>query len=157
LTTFSGLYVDTNPLIYAFEGTDSEDNLAIAKLIETLGPTSLVTSELTLSEMLVKPFETNDTERVRRYKALLQQDGNGVIKVQPISTSILIEAAWHRGVQRDLFGQKLKLFDAIHVATATFWGCSHFLSNDTGIKMPDNLIEVKPQRLAIEALLAQLA
>lgn len=157
LTKFSGLYIDTNALIYAFEAAETEDNLAIAKLIETLGRNSVTTSELTLSEMLVKPFATNDIPRIHRYKALLQREGNGVLTVYPISTSILVEAAWHRGVQKEHFGRKLKLFDAIHLAPATFWGCSHFLSNDVGIKMPDNLNEVRPTSSAIEALLASVS
>ena len=157
LTKFTGLYVDTNALIYAFEAAETDDNLAIAELIERLGASRITTSEVTLSEILVKPFETNDVPRIRRYKALFQREGNGVLTVYPISTSILVESAWHRGVQKDLFGRKLKLFDAIHLATATFWGCSHFLSNDTRINMPDNLTEVKPNRSAIEAFLASIS
>jgi predicted nucleic acid-binding protein len=156
LPAFLSLYIDTNPLIYAFEGSETENNLAIAKLVETLGPSSLMTSELTLSEMLVKPFEANDAERIRRYKGLLQREGNGVIRVHPVSTSILIEAAWHRGEQSAAFGRKLKLPDAIHLATATFWGCSHFMSKDERFGMPDGITQVRPVRSDIDALMSEL-
>lgn len=153
MTSFSGLYIDTNTLIYAFEGERTNDNLAIQSLIETLGWHALETSELTLSEILVRPLQEGDQPRVKRYKALLQRAGNGYLKVRPVSTSVLVEAAWHRAAQKKSGPDKVLLLDMIHVATATFWGCSHFMTGDDRMRLPDHLQRVRPVSADINALL----
>ncbi|MGL4437991.1 MAG: type II toxin-antitoxin system VapC family toxin [Bosea sp. (in: a-proteobacteria)] len=153
MTSFSSIYVDTNAFIYAFEGEKTDDNLAVRNTLETLGPLSLETSELTLAEMLVKAFQENDQARVRRYKALFQLEGNGYFKVRTVSMNILVGAAWHRGIQQVMPGKERKLYDSIHVATASFWGCSHFMTSDRRIRLPDNMARVNPTRADIDGFL----
>jgi predicted nucleic acid-binding protein len=139
VTRLRNLYVDTNAFVYAFEGNDEQLGLALQRLFAKLGPLAMTTSELTLSEMLVKPYQNGETERVRRYKALFQLAGNGFMKVVPVGTEVLSRAAGHRATQKAHFNRKLSLPDAIHLATADFWGCTHFMTNDDRIWPYDDL------------------
>lgn len=91
----------------------------------------VVTSEITLAECLVKPFADKDIFAVEAYMAFLgEQPG---LPVVPISRSILLSAARLRAET------KLKLPDAIHVATAKWAECSAFITNDRGIRHEDGL------------------
>ncbi len=90
-----------------------------------------MTSEITLAECLVKPFADKDIFAVETYMALLgEQPG---LPVVPISRPILLSAAQLRAEM------KLKLPDAIHVATAKWAECSAFITNDRRIKHNDGL------------------
>lgn len=91
----------------------------------------VVTSEITLAECLVKPFADKDIFAVETYMALLGEQPS--LPVVPISRSILLSAAQLRAET------KLKLPDAIHVATAKWAECSAFVTNDRGIKHDDAL------------------
>jgi len=91
----------------------------------------VVTSEITLAECLVKPFADKDIFAVETYMALLGEQPS--LPVVPISRSILLSAAQLRAET------KLKLPDAIHVATAKWAECSAFVTNDQGIKESDDL------------------
>lgn len=69
-----------------------------------------VTSELTLAEVLVKPFQANQTELQQIYVETLQASDS--LTMVPISRTALIEAARLRAQHASL-----KLPDAIHAAT----------------------------------------
>lgn len=91
----------------------------------------VVTSEITLAECLVKPFADKDIFAVETYMSLLgEQPGLPVI---PISRPILLSAAQLRAET------KLKLPDAIHVATAKWAECSVFVTNDREIRHSNSL------------------
>lgn len=91
----------------------------------------VVTSEITLAECLVKPLADKNIFAVETYMALLgEQPGLPVI---PISRPILLSAAQLRAETR------LKLPDAIHVATAKWADCSAFITNDRRIKEDDGM------------------
>lgn len=91
----------------------------------------MATSEITLAECLVKPFADKDIFAVETYMTLL--GGQPDLPVIPISRQILLSAAQLRAET------KLKLPDAIHVATAKWAECSAFITNDRGIKHDDGL------------------
>jgi uncharacterized protein len=117
------IYLDTNILIYAVEGQNEWSGLTKElflridrKLLRT------VTSELALAEVLVKPIARNDTVVIDKYRELLAPDS--VIDVLPVGRSILSQAAQLRA------SLKLKLFDAIHVATARAAQCDLFMTHD---------------------------
>ena len=117
------VYLDTNIFIYALEGyPDFVDELT--ELFESLdeGNLSAVTSELTLAEVLVRPFIDGNTQRQTAYQQALQS--SDVLEVVPVSRDVLIEAARLRSVAN------LRLPDAIHGATARLTGCGTFLTND---------------------------
>lgn len=122
----SSLYIDTNIFIYAFEGfPEYADKLR--ELFEAIdsGDVKAVTSELTLAELLVKPFMDANTQRQSFYRDTIQN--SDLLSVCPVSRDILIDAARLRSLS------SLRLPDAIHVATASSAGCTFFLTNDRRI------------------------
>ncbi|NET38343.1 MAG: type II toxin-antitoxin system VapC family toxin [Cyanothece sp. SIO1E1] len=125
LTPIQGerIYLDTNIWIHMFEdvGDFSQALTALFNAIDT-GTFTAITSELTLAEVLVKPIQNNNTAQQEIYaEALTSTDTLSVI---PIERSILVQAAQIRGTT------KLKLPDAIHVATAISNQCTTLLTND---------------------------
>lgn len=91
----------------------------------------VVTSEITLAECLVKPLADKDIFAVETYMAFL--GGQSGLPVIPISRPILLAAAQLRAEIR------LKLPDAIHLATAKWADCSAFITNDQRIKDGDGM------------------
>ena len=81
-----------------------------------------MTSELTLIEVLVKPFRDGNSELQTVYRQAIQSSGE--LSVVPISRDVLVEAAQLRA------NLNLKLADAIHAATALLTECSTFMTND---------------------------
>jgi predicted nucleic acid-binding protein len=130
--TFSSLgstvYLDTNIFIYALEGYQS-----CAAQIESIfnaidnGSIASVTSELTLAEVLVKPYQLGDAKLIDSYHAILSPSDS--LAVLPISRNILIQAAQLRAANSEI-----RLPDAIHAATALSSGCDSFISNDKGLR-----------------------
>jgi predicted nucleic acid-binding protein len=117
------VYLDTNIFIYALEAyPDFVEELI--ELFESLdeGNLTAVTSELTLAEVLVRPFIDGNLERQTAYQQALQS--SEVLEVVPVSRDVLIEAARLRSVAN------LRLPDAIHGATACLTACETFLTND---------------------------
>ncbi len=98
----------------------------------------IVTSELTLAECLVKPIElavsTDDYILHDKYLDLLLSQP-GVQEVFSVTRHILIRAALVRAQLSNLAAKKIKLPDAIHVATALEAQCDTFVTRD------GNLIE----------------
>ena len=99
-----------------------------------VGEVLVVTSELTLAETLVGPIKTNNLLIQQTYRSFLTT--TAVLEVVPISRRILEEAAQLRATS------KLKLPDAIHLATALQSQCDSFLTNDVVYKSL-NLTQVK--------------
>lgn len=126
------VYFDTNVLIYLIENhPDYHDKIVslIAELDE-LGCT-VITSELTLAECLVKPFAENDKQSQAVYKASVKN--SDFMKVKPVTRKVLIEAARLRSVFKN------KLPDSIHLTTALESGCDIFVGNDKKIKVGDHI------------------
>jgi predicted nucleic acid-binding protein len=124
-SSFEGraFYLDTNIIIYAIEGKNSWSDV-LRELFRAVDERAIhtFTSELTVAEVLVKPFELGAIDLVATYEELLAPDS--LIRVIPIDRPILRSAA-------ELCGRmRLKLADAIHVATALQCACEFMLSND---------------------------
>lgn len=125
-------YLDTNVLIAIIEPvmplTDAQAQF-LTQLDE--GETFAVTSELSLSECLVKPYMDGDQRAADAYFALFEaQPGLAVVAV---TREILINAARLRARTR------MALPDAIHVSTAAIAECEIFVSDDRRIRMPSGL------------------
>ena len=122
----SRIYLDAAPIIYSVE-----KHLRYWPILESLwisaknGDIILVTSELTLLEVLVKPVSVNNQPLIEAYESLLIGSD---IDLFPISTSILREAENIRAAHN------LKTPDAIHAATAINSECDHLVANDTGLR-----------------------
>lgn len=125
--TVTRVYLDTNIFIYALEETISLDgSIARFLIAATRGSQSFVTSELSLSELLVKPHREADGILINRYENFIQT--SAWLNVPTVSRSVLAYAAVLRAKNKGL-----KLPDAIHLSTAIGSACSHFLTADTGI------------------------
>lgn len=121
------VYLDTNIIIYAVEGFALLAS-QITALLQAMDDAEIivVTSELTLAEVLVKPLKDGNANVQRAYKTFLQP--TPVLRIIPISLDLLEEAATLRATT------KLRLPDAIHLATANRNGCDSFLTNDDSFK-----------------------
>ena len=126
------IYLDTNVFIYAVEAV-AEYSAAVDALFDLMDRGSIVacTSELTLAEVLAKPFEAGRHDIAQVYEAMLRP--SSWLSVLPIERTVLIEAA---RVQAEL---RLRLPDAIHVATAIAAGCLTVLSNDRRLRVPASI------------------
>ncbi len=126
------VYLDANVLIGIVQALPdlSDRQLALLGDLDE-GRLRAMTSELSLSEVLVGPLQQGDTTTFYAFIALLS--GHGAIAVVPVSREVLVTAARHRAATR------MKLPDAIHVATADVTGCSGFVSVDRGIRLPPGM------------------
>lgn len=123
------LYVDTNLFIYAVE-----EVMPFAPQVQSLfqaadeGSVTLVTSLLTLAEVLVRPYRVGNDDLVSTYRDLLTLPHPNLDAVLP-SAVILANAARLRAATPSLY-----LPDAIHLATAQAAGCHQFLTNDERLR-----------------------
>lgn len=146
------IYLDTNVFIDTFEGRGAVAEALVGLfLAESPGPRQpLVTSELTLSELIVKPLELGRTELVHIYDNWTIT--NEQIEVVPVVRTVLRTAAELRAGDG-----RLKLPDAIHLATAVAVGCTHFLSRDIRLNTPAHIRKVVTSEEAVRALLKELS
>ncbi|ABA22931.1 PilT protein-like protein [Trichormus variabilis ATCC 29413] len=115
--------LDTAPLIYFIEENPNYLNVADA-FFEALfrGEFSVVTSVLTITEVLVYPLRQGNTILAQQYRdILLNSQGLTTIEVFP---DIAETAAQLRA------NHNLRTPDAIQIATAIRGGASFFLTND---------------------------
>jgi predicted nucleic acid-binding protein len=119
------IYLDTNVFIAAVEGDQADVRSAIWRLFAAseLRGGVLVTSELSIAELLVKPLELELAAVVATYSELLT-DGHGLIVI-PVDRDVLVRAAH---IRKD--DKAIRLPDDIHLATADRAGCSVILTND---------------------------
>lgn len=124
LPTGSRIYLDANVWIYALEGyaAYAASLTALFARIDA-GELIAITSELTLAEVLVKPFADGNIALQEIYTETLQ-DRNAVIIV-PVTRDILVNAARLRA-QHPTF----KMPDALHAASALASNARYFISND---------------------------
>ncbi|MCX7015211.1 MAG: type II toxin-antitoxin system VapC family toxin [Candidatus Sumerlaeota bacterium] len=117
------VYLDANIFIYAFEKLP-EFQQEVVDLFHSFdrGDLDAVTSELTLAEILVKPFAAQSIEIVSAYEKAINSSRS--LEVVPVDRAILVQAARLRAKA------KLRLPDAIHLATALRAKCGSFLAND---------------------------
>jgi predicted nucleic acid-binding protein len=121
------IYLDANVLIYAVEGS-ANYAASLEALLDAAdqGAVSLVTSEFTLAEVLVGPMRTGNDEHLAVYEQLLSS--NQSIKLVPVDLSVLRLCAEIRATG------KLRLPDAIHVATAEIARADYFFTEDLRIR-----------------------
>lgn len=130
--TGSVVYLDTNPIIYLTEANPvfRRSITALFKALEAAGA-RLITSELALSEVLVRPLRQNDLELIAQYERLFDT----LLDARPISREVLLLTAQLRAETASL-----KTPDAIHVATATLAEAAVFVSADAGIRgLPESI------------------
>jgi predicted nucleic acid-binding protein len=132
--------LDTAPLIYFIEEHPTYLT-QVEPFFEALdrGELRVVTSTVTLLEVLVQPLRQGDLALMARYRAILL--GIAGLDTIPVSTAIAEEAARLRATHR------LAAPDAIQLATAFVEGADAFLTNDIRFPRP-----VTPQVLVLDEL-----
>ena len=94
IESFTGdhVYLDVNIFIYAVEGFPKYSKLC-ADILQSIEDMKIhaVTSELTLAEVLARPFKDNESGIISVYQDLVRTQFD--LKVVPISREILIDAA----------------------------------------------------------------
>jgi predicted nucleic acid-binding protein len=121
------IYLDANILIYAVEGT-ALHAAGLKALLDAAdqGAVSLATSEFTLAEVLVGPLRTANAEHATIYELLLSSKQR--IDVIPVDRAVLRLCAEIRAAV------KLRLPDAIHLATAELAKSDYFFTEDLRIR-----------------------
>jgi predicted nucleic acid-binding protein len=129
MTAVERVYLDTNVFIMLSEKHHRLQQLLVRMISSQPSekPPKFATSELTLSELLVKPYQAGDDTLINGYESLILN--SEWLDVRPVDRAVLYYAAALRAQYRHL-----KLPDAIHVSSAIGQDCSHFLSDDHGIK-----------------------
>lgn len=140
MTQAGPVYLDANIFIATFEGAPGQ---ALSRELGQLfaqaaaGRLMLATSALTLSEILVRPIALRHETLTRRYLQMFRV-GLPWLNIYPIDQDILIRAAAIRAERR------MKLPDALHVATALEHRVARFLTADMGIGSQDGLDVLRP-------------
>ena len=125
--------MDTAPLICFIE-----ENPAYIEIVDPFfeaverNEFTVVTSIVTLLEVLVHPVRAGDTKLAQRYRDLLFHS-KGLTTIS-LTQEIAEEAARLRGTYR-----KIRTPDAIHIATAINANASFFLTNDMSLPSLSNL------------------
>jgi predicted nucleic acid-binding protein len=130
------VYLDANVVISLVE-TTRPLTVGQAVLVTSIdrGSDIGVTSELTVAETLVYPFRKENADAVDSFLSFLSDRPS--FKTVAISRPVLLRAARIRA------GTRLKLADAIHLATALEAGCTRFLTNDRDFRAGDGIEVVR--------------
>lgn len=117
------VYVDANVIIYRIERVTPYSEITVP-LWEALDADQqqIITSELSVLEVLVKPFQLGNITLVNLFQTVLY--GTLGFTCLPITGQTLKKAAQLRATTG------LKTPDAIHAAAALNAGCSLFITND---------------------------
>jgi predicted nucleic acid-binding protein len=123
------IYLDTNVFIEAVEGRSRLSELVTELLLAfpDRSPQRLVTSELTLSELIVKPIEAKRPDLVQVYDNWTIS--NPYLEVVPVVREVLRDAAILRANDKTL-----RLPDAIHLTTGRGTQCRYSLTKDKRIR-----------------------
>lgn len=145
--TVPRVYLDANVFITAMEhvGARSDHAWWVFASIED-GEIVGVTSELTLSEILVKPLERKAEGIAEAYQQMISPASG--FEVRPVDRAILVGAAHLRAGRRSI-----KLPDAVHIATAQAGGCAFFVSADERIAVPDGMTHLPISPFTIDDVL----
>ncbi|MDO4232027.1 MAG: type II toxin-antitoxin system VapC family toxin [Lautropia sp.] len=112
------IYVDSCLLIYAFEQHPIFGEAALARL-STLPAERLAISPLVKMECLVLPLRNSDSRLIERYTV-----GLLAFRCLEMKEAIFMQAAMLRA------RHGLKAPDAMHLATAHYYGCDEFWAQD---------------------------
>ena len=127
----SKIFLDTNVFVYLFEDQGPRGTRATEIFNEiSLRGDEVLTSALTLGELLVKPIEANDHALADRYRKAFRG---------PTVKLISFDEAGAESYARIRKDRGIKAPDAIQLATAAAAGCDLFIANDdrlTRVRVP---------------------
>ena len=141
LPASGSVYLDANGFIYSVERIEPYYTILDRLWQATKDQQAMViTSELTLLEVMVMPFKTQNTALIAAFNAILRDAPD--VQMVPITRSVLEEAALLRATLN------LKTPDALHAATAIQQKCSLFVTNDKGFhKVTDLPVTVLSEKI----------
>jgi predicted nucleic acid-binding protein len=117
------VYVDTSALIYVIETPHIFPRLQTHFLDPfTRGELTMVTSWVTLAEVLVKPLQGGDALSEAGYRGFFVPSTH--FEIFPVDQAIADQAAKLRA------RYNFRLPDALHIATGMAAGCTHYLTGD---------------------------
>ncbi len=121
------LYIETAPLIYYVE----ENPVFVRKMdtiVDAVDQRSMevVTSVITLAEVLTQPLKLGDSQLEQEYRDILMNSAG--FRLLPVTARIAESTARLRA------RYNLRTPDALHVAAALDAGCDAFLTNDKDIR-----------------------
>ncbi|WP_298065234.1 type II toxin-antitoxin system VapC family toxin [uncultured Acinetobacter sp.] len=121
------VYLDTNCFIYFLEQHPDFFSVVLPIFERGIeGQYRLVTSELTLAELLVRPYQLGRSDVAMTYRDFLLD--TELISLEPITLGALDKAAATKAAHRTT------LPDAIHISTALEQLCDVFVTNDRKMK-----------------------
>ncbi|MFZ2209623.1 MAG: PIN domain-containing protein [Porticoccaceae bacterium] len=123
------MYLDTNALIYAFEGDPATQPPSVAALMGAVSRNDVAAyaSLLVRAEVLVLSLKTGNQPQIVFYRRLL--DESGPIRMAALTPAVADAAAALRAEH-----PSLKLVDALHLAAAIAAGCQSFISGDVRLR-----------------------
>lgn len=118
----SRVFFDTNLFIYLMDG-QGERSLRVRNILERMSERrdELLTSAMTLAEVLVKPLAVGDVAWADRYERLLDTPGVSVLSFDRSCARV------YARLRKD---QTLRPPDAIQLACAATARCDLFITND---------------------------
>jgi predicted nucleic acid-binding protein len=139
------VYVDTAPLIYFMERNPSwEKPLDAFFSLMNEGGVRVITSAMTLAEVLVKPYRYKQWTLAEKYELIFE--GTPELTLLPVDTGISRLAAKLRAAYT------LLTPDAIHMATAMVHGAEFFLTNDSDFQKIDMTDQRFPKLVFVSEL-----
>ncbi|MDQ3513791.1 MAG: type II toxin-antitoxin system VapC family toxin [Chloroflexota bacterium] len=124
--------LDTSVFIYQIEAATPFTTIAGDVLGHVArGSVQGVTSVLTLTELLVKPFQFGRSGLAVRYEALIRATPN--LEIVDINTQIARQAALLRATYQ------LRTADALQIASSLEYGATAFVTNDFRLRRVDAL------------------
>ena len=128
-----GVGLDTAPLIYFIEQNDTYLD-RVRPFFEAINREKfqVVTSTLTLIEVLIHPLRANNKPLADEYRDIILAQGN--LTTLPMTVEIAETAAQLRATHN------LRTPDAIQVATTIQGGATYLLTNDTRLAVVPELI-----------------
>jgi predicted nucleic acid-binding protein len=150
------LYLDAMAFIFLIEGEPavSEPVKILFDVLRTHRGIG-VTSELTLAEVLAGSGQVRNPPVKRMYLDLIVW--SRFLDLVPVSREVLYDSADLRFLHKQAHGKKLKLPDAIHLATAIQKRCRYFMSQDDGITPPIEMRKIRPVASGVAEMLRALA
>ena len=120
----SKVFFDTNIFIYIFEGLEPNRTrmLEIRKRMLNRGD-RIVTSAMTLAEVLVKPTKLGQTSLIEQYDRAIRTTAQ-IVSFDP-------QVAWRYASLRAT--HNIRSADAIQLACAAHFGVDLFITNDTDL------------------------
>lgn len=138
MTPIVRVYLDANIFIYLFEGNDDRAGRLRSLLLgsQSAERQFFATSELTLAETLVGGYRRADENLISLYDNWTIS--NSTVEVGPVDRNVL----WRSAILRSRY-PSLKLPDAIHLATAFAFECSHFLTGDSRLGDSKDFVDTR--------------